>query len=394
MFGRISRLAGCGEASCMTPAVRDCAETRPAGGPASRGMPAAPEGLPARPADDGWRRGTPTALAVQGWAGRAPARGTELADSDTALKAYMAARTIVGRPLDAAEAERLRQAHRSVDATRRALIGGRGNVSVDIANTLGASSTRSRAGRMAGSYLDRRHATTEGAGHGYARQQNKPDTVVSVATAALAAGAGHCAEHAVIAALVHAPHLAPQEALRIVQHAHADHMWTELYAPDGSGSVIVLDAWKGGTAVFHEDARLAADRDQVRPMRTLRRDDGMAAGDTVSRWVLDPVLGERIARNERRLGPGFRYPDNKVYPPLPVVSRAFAENVRERMDAPVDERAYAGMAHAPGLPERMLRRGLLNEVAAVGAARRTGSGVARAAGEAQDVLSAVRRLDL
>ena len=145
--------------------------------------------------------------------------------------------------------------------------------------------------------------------------------------------------------------------------------------------------------MFHEDARLAADRDQVRSMRTLRRDDGMAAGDTVSRWVLDPVLGERIAQNERRLGPGFRYPDNKVYPPLPVVSRAFAENVRERMDAPVDERAYAGMADAPGLPERMLRRSLLNEVAAVGAARSTGSGVARAAGEAQDVLSAVRRLD-
>ncbi len=393
MFGRIPRLAGCGEASCMAPAARDRAETRPPGRPASRGMPAAPEGLPARTADDGWRRGTPTALAVQGWAGRAPARGTELAESDTALKAYMAARTIVRRPLDAADAERLRQAHRSVDAARRVLIGGQGNVSVDIANTLGASSTRSRAGRMAGSYLDRRHATSEGAGHGFARQQAKPDTVVSVATAALAAGAGHCAEHAVVAALVHAPHLAPQEALRIVQHAHADHMWTELHAPDASGSVIVLDAWTGGPAVFHEDTRFAADRNQVNPTRTLRRADGVAAGDMASRWVQDPVLGERIARNERRLGPGFRYPDDRVFPPLPVVSRAFAENVRERMDAPVEERAYAGAAHPPGLPERMRRRSLLNEVAAAGAARRTGCGVARAAGEAQEVLSAARRLD-
>jgi len=394
MFDRIARLAGCGEVSCITPAAGNRAQPRTDGPVASRGMPAAPEGLPVRPAGGDWRSGVPTAMAAQEWAGRAPARGTELARSATSLAAYMAARTIVGRPLDAAQESLLQQAHRTVDATRRALTGGRGNVSVDIGSTLGHSSLQSQACRAVIGYLERAH-TVPGAvaGSGPFGRGQKPDAATTAAAGALAAGAGHCAEHAAVAVLVQAPHLAPGQEVRIVERVRVDHMWAELHAPQASGAVIVLDAWADGPAVFHEDARFAADRAAVNRLRTIRRADGMQAGAAVDGWLQDPALGARMDRARRRLGPGFRYPPAKVYPPVPVVSDAFAEQVRERVAAPVDERVYAGLGFVPGPAERAHRRALLNGVAAAGAARRTGSGVADAALGSGHILSAACRLD-
>ncbi|MGP3508068.1 hypothetical protein L0947_08345 [Paracidovorax citrulli] len=350
--------------------------------------------MPSRRTSDAWRSGVPTYSAREGWAGYAPAGDDAPEYDERALQAYMAALTIDGHPLDAAEAAALRSANRSVDATRNVLLRGRGNVSTDIEASGGNSTVRTETARRTARHLARQHAVpSDGPGCGPFRRREPPDAALTYSAGALAAGAGNCGEHASVAALMHAPHLGPDDEVRIVEHGTMDHRWAEVHAAGSSSSPIVLDPWANGPAMYHEDTRFASDRSQVFDVRTFRHDDGVEAGDTVSGWLQDPGLPGWVADAERRVGPDFRYADSRIYEPYSVASDEFAGRVRERMVTPVEDSLYADSGQEPDLVECARRRRLLNEVAAAGAARHTGRGVASASSEAPDILSAAHWLD-
>ncbi|CAM3358795.1 Transglutaminase superfamily protein [Paracidovorax anthurii] len=348
----------------------------------------------------GWRNGTPTTLAQAGADSRASAgpgpRTVSPPVRDHSLQAYMTARAVDDRRLDEAETASLLQARASLDATRRALFRGRGNVSTDIEASQGDSTVRTAAGRWVGrSYLSKKYSVKVAIAKFWPFKKTvKPEQGLTAAAGAIAAGAGNCGEHAFVGALVHAPRLEAGQKLHVVGHAEVDHMWTEIRNPGDAPRDIVIDAWGEGPVVFVEDAEFAADREKVRTSRVFDHDQGVQAGDTVTGWLENDGagIGAFLAKAEEKIGPNYRYPRDKVFLPTQVISAAFDKRARERLEAPVDEKVFAGLAHEPDFVALARRRRLLNEVVAAGAARATGSSVAQGSKDALDIVKEAHHL--
>ncbi|WP_035227168.1 hypothetical protein [Paracidovorax oryzae] len=310
-------------------------------------------------------RGVPTGL---------PAPRRDMA-GDALLRPYVMARAIDGRHVEGPDLARLRQAHGTVEATRRLLSIGRGNVAQDIERTGGESLRGMIAAKaVAGHLVDA----------GWPQ-------VAANAAGAIAARAGNCDEHAALAALLHVPRLRPQEALCQVISHEIPHVWTEVRGDGGPEDDLVMDAWLEGPAVFAPDGQWSdtpATKEeyfvQGGPEKACL--DGLLAhsGAALHAWV----------EYERSQVPeGSLPPPGYAYPAMPAVSRAFERRIQRKLSGAGE----AERAASAGVPREALealpamqdaRRALRYGVLAVGVARQmtAGLGVRQAVAEVPALL--------
>jgi hypothetical protein len=182
-------------------------------------------------------------LTAYGQAATVPLRRADrIAVQEIPLAAYVAARALDGRKVDAEDLDRLRRSDESLREARALLPFGRGNVREDHRQGFGEAGARVEAAR-----------TFEFA-----------TLTPSVAARAIWAGAGNCGEHAVVTTLAHAGRLAGSgETVVMLGNVVADHGWAESVIPSPAKlsslwkpneKTIVLDAWKDGPAVFAPDS--------------------------------------------------------------------------------------------------------------------------------------------
>ncbi|WP_111877624.1 type III secretion protein [Paracidovorax anthurii] len=182
----------------------------------------------------------------------------------------------------------------------------------------------------------------------------EPDYERGLAVAAVM-GAAVCDQHAGLATLLHAPHMASGERMATVSasvnlHRPAEqgeervpgsaHTWSELHRDSdeqqGGKSAIVMDPWANGPAVRFKDSawrRVAKKIDD-----SLDREEAAQGKQLIENLVphAHPDQDEDIARtlNLKRRKPT----DWDKYAEAQVVSRKFAKKVRENLSAlPLEE---------------------------------------------------------
>ncbi len=183
-------------------------------------------------------------LRHKGLAATVPMRsGAQVSPEEMPLAGYLLARALDGRKVEGKDLERLRRADESIRETRALLSFGRANVKEDNEQSRGDAFRR----------LDAVHNLKLGS------------TNVPVGARCIWAGAGHCGEHAHLAAVAHAGRLDAEskEAVAVLANVFIDHGWVESSIPRTwslaslwrpNEDAIVLDAWKDGPAVFAPDS--------------------------------------------------------------------------------------------------------------------------------------------
>ena len=321
-------------------------------------------------------------------AGLAP-RG-RLSDGECQLGGYLMGRELVVGPVEGADFDSIRRANQTVIDTRAALRHGRGNVREDIDYSGGQSTVRTVAGRR----LEERLLATE----------VPPD--ISRVASALTAQAGNCAEHADVAAFLHAARMREGEQVYTIGHETIDHQWAEWRGEGSEGERrIVMDAHAKGPAIFAEDGTYSHNERE-----TLRDHD---YNPTYGAYVHAEVqklpqerLQKQLRREMKKVGRNFRYRDESLWDhPPSVVSPEFAENVSRAMSrplntAPLSQRAeFAGHEPAePVLTDEPRMAPLRRQIHAIEMARRFGADgvqeVARAATRIADVAADLRGFPL
>lgn len=287
---------------------------------------------------------------------------TALSDGDCQLGGYLVDRHILGRPVDRSTLEKLRSANQTVAETRRALKYGRGNVSVDVRDSGGASSLRTEAGRLARRAIPQKLASGESL-----------NPAVRAVAAALTAQAGMCGEHAHVAGLLHAAKLEEGEHVYVMGSSNPSHNWVEWRGETSDrGQGIVIDAWGKASAILAEDGSLSHAGHHAEVDHHYDRATGAHAHAQLRelqaqrQWRMDAEFGRQM----NKLGPNFRYPEETVWEPASVFSDAFAQSVAHAMNE-VDPAVLAmhatDMARtlgASGSPEVARAAGRIAEVAA------------------------------
>ena len=249
-----------------------------------------------------------------------------LSDAECQLGGYLLDRRILGRPVEGSAFQRLRSANETVRETRRTMKHGRGNVTVDIEHSNGESSLRTEAGRLSRRAIPKQLASGE-----------PLDPAVRAVAAATTAQAGKCGEHAHVAAFLHAAQLGEDEHLYVV--GKADHSWAELRGETSDrGHDIVMDPWAKGPAIFAEDGAFSRNAHNMEVEHHYDRTTGANAHAQLHelrqqrQWRMDAELGRKM----NKLGPDFRYTEERLWEPTSVLSNEFAQNVAHRMNEGLD----------------------------------------------------------
>lgn len=211
--------------------------------PAVAAVPATPfalQGLPARRRDEARQELEDL---------RAHKRSAPMQTHEIQLAAYLVAREVLERPVtDPGDLRRLKDGTRSMQATRDLMPHGRGNVDTDLAQTRHDSFYRTSVSRRLSQAkpVDIGHPDRPLAG---LAPQSRKQWQGLCAAGAVAAGAGNCGEHAVLAAHLHANSLRGRES--VVMVSDDEHAWCEVRTP--KHPTVVVDAWKEGSAMLEED---------------------------------------------------------------------------------------------------------------------------------------------
>jgi len=161
------------------------------------------------------------------------------------LGSYMAASSLIGRPVASEDVDRLRRANATLEETRSSLEFGRGNVASDAIRTDSWSRYRASAARTLSHQWNRQHGGNHDVQH-----------VANSAGAALTFGAGRCGEYSAVSAVLHSSRMAEDEHLHIM--SAPGHNWTEVRSGEGDDRSIVIDGWSNGPAILASDSRLAS----------------------------------------------------------------------------------------------------------------------------------------
>ena len=288
-----------------------------------------------------------------------------LSDGECQLGGYLMDRELVAGPVEEADFDNIRRANQTVIDTRKALRHGRGNVRDDINYSGGLSTVRTEAGRR----LEQRLLAAKVA----------PD--ISRVASALAAQAGNCAEHADIAAFLHATRMREGEQVYTIGHETIDHQWAEWRGEGSAGEQrIVMDAHAKGSAIFAEDGAYSHNEHE-----TLRDHDyNPTYGAHVHAEVRNlpqKKLQKRLHRQIKKVGHDFRYHEDSIWEhPPSVFSHEFAENVSRAMSRPLNTAPLSPPAefagHEPAesvLPDEPRMAPLRWQIRATAMARRLGT---------------------
>jgi hypothetical protein len=243
-----------------------------------------------------------------------------LSDGECQLGGYLMAREYVAGPVQGADFASIRRANQTVIDTRRALRHGRGNVRADIDYSGGQSTVRTEAGRRLEERLLEREVP--------------PD--ISRVASALTAQAGNCAEHADIAAFLHAAHMRDGEQVYTVGHEEIDHAWAEWRGEGAAGERrIVMDAHHRGSAIFAEDGAYSHNEDETVRDHDYNRTYGAHVHAEV-RKLSQKRLKKQFRKEMNKVDPNLRYHDDNVWDTTAVVSPEFAASVSEAMFRPLN----------------------------------------------------------
>ncbi len=222
---------------------------------------------------------------------------TAPSDGECQLGGYLVDRLILGRPVEGSALEKLRSANQTVSETRRALKYGRGNVSVDVMDSGGASSLRTEAGRLAKRAIPQKSASGE-----------PLDPAVRAVAAAMTAQAGMCGEHAHVAGFLHAAKLDEGERVYVMGSSNPSHNWVEWRGETSDRRQgIVMDAWGKTSTILAEDGSLSHAGHHAEVDHHYDRATGAHAHAQLlelqnqRQWRMDAELGRQM----NKLGPNF-----------------------------------------------------------------------------------------
>jgi len=312
-----------------------------------------------------------------------------LPDGECQLGGYVMGRELVAGPVEGADFDSIRGANQTVIATRKALRHGRGNVRDDIDYSGGQSTVRTEAGRR----LEKRLLAT-----------NVPPDVSRVASA-LTAQAGNCAEHADIAAFLHAARMREGEQVYTVGHETIDHEWAEWRGEGSEGERrIVMDAYAKGPAIFAEDGEFSHNERETLHQHDYNPTYGAHVRAEVQK-LPQKKLESQLRRQMKKVGRDFRYHEDNLWDPTAVVSPEFAASVSSAIFRPLNTAPLmpqpefgAHESAEPVLTGEQWMAPLRHQIHAAGMARRLGADgvqeVARAATRIADVAADLRGFPL
>lgn len=322
------------------------------------------------------------------------------------LAVYLAARAVDGCPVHGDALHRLRRADAVVQATRRTLLHGRGNVKTDIDATRHESARRCS---VSYSFCEERlPAMVPG-----------NVSVVDAAAVAAATGAGVCDDFANLAVSRYAAQQTDRETLLLMGSRRAQHLWAEVRPcpaspaegsePDATAGSITMDGWAQGPAVYAQDRNTRMYGADAELIEAFDHREAPALRDRYERTfarVADPI--QRVMRTEllamERQGATRR---TGVFPAAThVFSAEFAARVQAKRahgpDGPMATQAQAARfvaAAAQQEPGEDLRtaidahgNSLRDILAAVSAGRALGANPAGAVQDAPALLEGVRKL--
>ena len=251
-------------------------------------------------------------------AGLAPRHA--LSDGECQLGGYLMGRELVVGPVEGADFDNIRRANQTVIDTRRALRHGRGNVIDDIDYSGGQSTVRTEAGRR----LEQKLLDTE----------VPPD--ISRVASALTAQAGNCAEHADVAAFLHAARMREGEQVYTIGHETIDHQWAEWRGEGLDGERrIVMDAYAKGPAIFAEDGAYSHNEHETVHDHDYNPTYGAHVHAEVQK-LPQKRLQKQLHRQMKKVGASFRYGEDSLWDPTAVVSPEFAASVSGAMSRPLN----------------------------------------------------------
>jgi hypothetical protein len=251
---------------------------------------------------------------------------TALSDGQCQLGGYLLARHRLGETVGGPALDMLMGGNATVAATRQALRYGRGNVHDDIRDSSGESSIRTEAGRT---LMNKVPSKVKIGGR-------KVDVSAGVrrAAGAMVAQAGSCGEHAGVATFMHAAKLGEGEEVHCVGSNQLDHSWAELHGAGSSrGQHVVMDPWGKGPAIFAEDSAFAASEHEVEGRYHYDRATGADAHGQMQaiQQKHQRRMEKQLRREMEKLGPNFRYSQDGLFHPTPIVSVDFAYRAASRM---------------------------------------------------------------
>jgi hypothetical protein len=256
------------------------------------------------------------------------------------LAGYLLGRAVDGRPVPEHDVQRLRSAHESVVQTRQLLRWGRGNVRQDNAATGNESLARSFMAQNLALDLAQ-------------KEQLKFEDAPELAGAAMFAEAGTCREHAVVAMHLHANKLeGSTHTVHLASRPGVNHTWSEVRTQGKRerDRAIVMDPWGEGSAVLSEDARhtrvsigIRSDGHYDAASGPRASEHAESAKQTLARDTPADTLGEfRSALAERPL------PKRALFDAQPVVHRAFARRVEQKLSQPITATEAQNVARRTG----------------------------------------------
>jgi hypothetical protein len=250
----LSRLRPARPAAAAPPARAESSAGPPAPEPA--GIPTHPRAPPQTSARQAQLTQTylasqPTQEALYPALGPQPLKdfvGARIAGHSAELMAYFLLKASLHEKPTGRAAQLLRQGQAAIDATRKKLPYGRGNVGTDILDTAGESEMR----RIIAREITNKLSSKEFMGE----NSNNNRIPIKLAIAEFMQ-AGSCSEISLmVAKYLVEKHYSEKNTIRRINNPEIDHTWTEITEENSrakDGLHVVADGWTDGPAVLSED---------------------------------------------------------------------------------------------------------------------------------------------
>ncbi|MBR7962437.1 hypothetical protein KDW41_18500 [Burkholderia vietnamiensis] len=196
--------------------------------------------------------------------------------------------------------------------------------------------------------------------------------------------AGNCSEHGYLSAFLVSQAMKPDEWVRIMSDANADHTWSTLSRQaKPAADDVVLDAWAEGPAVFAEDSRMTQPQNATDFGELDYAEAKLAKEvcDGIEAHLIQTTSPDKELQEWIKSGWTMRFAQ---WDPEPVLDKSKGRTILTSLGAP--------KTLAPTLKSDDRKVELSKEVLAAGVARNLGATVSEAAKVAPKIIDEAFRL--